>query len=131
MIYEQKMVDGECAFVSGLAYLLNVHVYSSKSSGFFDVYPKNGNGRYTMWDSFTNTFFADHARSWHEAAGDLWGGIMRRYSECGSWPKIRELFNTGVHHQFIEIAENDASNWDHPVLKRPVPNTDPQFRWGD
>jgi hypothetical protein len=72
MIYEHKMVDGERALVLRLASSLNVHVHSSKSAGFFDVHAKSGSVRYAMWESFTHTFYPDHARSWDEAIGDFW-----------------------------------------------------------
>jgi hypothetical protein len=95
MIYEQKMVDEERVMISGLAYLLSVHVCSSQ---------KTGDGRYPTWDSFTNTFYAEHNRTWHEAVGDSWGGLIVMYSECGAWPKIRELdFNTGVSIRGLNI----------------------------
>jgi hypothetical protein len=129
-IADQKMVDGECAMISGLAYLLSVHVYSSQKAGFYDVYAKAGDGRYPTWDSFTNTFCAEQNRTYHEAVGDFWGGLIMRFSACGSWAKIRELFNTGVEHRFVAIPENGYAHWDHPVLKRPVPDTDPRHQWG-
>jgi hypothetical protein len=110
MIYEQKMVDGECALVSGLAHLLNTHIYSSKTAGFYEVYAKTGNGRYSTWESFAHAVYAGHARSWHEAVGDFWSGIMMRYTEHGTWPKIRDLFNIGVRHRFTEVPENDAQH---------------------
>jgi hypothetical protein len=131
MIADQKMVGGECAMTSGLAYLLSVHVFSSQKAGFYDVYAKAGDGHYPTWDSFTNTFYAEQNRTWHEAVGDFWGGLIMRYSECGSRPKIRELFNTGVdEHRFVEIPENDYAHWDHTILKRPIPDTDPRREWG-
>jgi hypothetical protein len=38
LIHEQKMRDGECAMIMGLARLLNVHVYTLENSGYFDAY---------------------------------------------------------------------------------------------
>jgi hypothetical protein len=92
MIYEQRMIDGECAMVIGTASLLNTRVHSSKSAGFYNVYERQGSGRYDTWHGFTNTFYSENAKRWHEATGDFWGGVMQRYSEHGSWPKIRDLF---------------------------------------
>jgi hypothetical protein len=54
-----------------------------------------------------------------------------RYADHRTWPKIRDLSKTGVHHRFTEIPENDASHWNSPVLKRPVPPDDPRFSWGE
>jgi hypothetical protein len=100
MIYEQRMLDGECAMVTGTASLLNAHVFSSKTAGFYNVYEKHGPGRYDTWQAFTHTSYSEDAKCWHETTGDFWG----------SWPKIRELFQTGVVHRFMEIPADDLEN---------------------
>jgi hypothetical protein len=130
MIYEQRMMDGECAMVMGTASLLNAHVFSSKSAGFYNVYEKHGPGRYDTWQAFTHTFYSEDAKRWHETTGDFWGGIMQRYFEQGSWPKIREIFQTGAAHRFMVIPEDDLKNWQGPAAGRHVPRDDPRHDWG-
>jgi hypothetical protein len=45
MIFEQRMIDGECAMVSGTTSLLNARVHSLKTAGFYNVYERTGSGR--------------------------------------------------------------------------------------
>jgi hypothetical protein len=130
MIYDQRVLDGECAMVMGTASLLNAHVFSSKTAGFYNVYEKHGPGRYDTWQAFTHTFYSEDAKRWHEATGDFWGGIMQRYTDQGSWPEIRELFHTGVVHRFQEIPEDDLENWRRLAAGRHVPRSDPRHEWG-
>jgi hypothetical protein len=56
LIREQKMVDGEWGMISGIANMLNLHVYSSERSGFFDVYAPAGAGRQGKWMNYVRTF---------------------------------------------------------------------------
>jgi DNA-binding Lrp family transcriptional regulator len=56
---------------------------------------------------------------------------MTRYTEHGAWPKIRELFQTGVVHRFTLIPEDNADIGSRPVVRRHVPKTDPKYEWGE
>jgi hypothetical protein len=55
---------------------------------------------------------------------------MQRFYEQGSWPKIRELFQTGVTHRFMIIPPEDQDNWKRPAAGRHVHKNDPRFTWG-
>jgi hypothetical protein len=120
MIFEQRMIDGECTMIMGTASLVNAPVHSPKTTGFYNVYERHESGRYDTWRAFTNTFYAENAKRWHEGTGEFWGGIMQRYTEQGTWPKIRDLLQTGVVHRFTPIPEDDEVNWGRPVSGSPL-----------
>jgi hypothetical protein len=58
------------------------------------------------------------------------GGIMQRSYEQGSWPKIRELFQTGVAHRFMAIPPENGDNWKRPAAGRHVHKNHPRYAWG-
>jgi hypothetical protein len=116
--------------VMGTANLLNARVHTLKSAGFYNVYERHGSGRYETWRAFTNTFYTENARRWHDATGDFWGGIMHRCAEQGPWPKIRDLLQTGAVHRHTLIPEDNEENWRRPAAGRHVPKSDPRHEWG-
>jgi hypothetical protein len=38
-----------------------------------------------LWNGFVYSFKSDEPEPWHEATGDIWGGIMAGYKNCGRY----------------------------------------------
>jgi hypothetical protein len=92
MIFERHMIDGECARVMGTASLLNARVHTLTASGFYNVYERHGAGRYETWRAFTNTFYSENAKRWHEATGDFWGDLWNAIQSRGPGRKSAIFF---------------------------------------
>jgi hypothetical protein len=109
VIREQKMMDRGCAMISTFANMFNLHVSTAEDSGCFEVYTRVHN--HAQWVDFIRTFHSDAAAEWHGTVGDLCGGILIRLIAQGSWPRIADLFQTGVEHQFTVISREAALHW--------------------
>jgi hypothetical protein len=135
VIREQEMKDGESAMISALANLLNAHVFSADDSGFHDVYDRSGQGRYAKWEDILRRYQTDQSNKWHHLTGDFWGGIMTRFEVQGGWPKIVDIFQTGVEHRFQIIDHGETMHWVRRLdiirngFNYPDFEADPRYQW--
>jgi hypothetical protein len=75
-------------------------MYTAENSEYFDVYAPAKKCRHKTWNDMTNTFTGPAGARWHTLTGDFWGGILTPCKAQGGWPRIEDLFQTGVEHRF-------------------------------